>query len=140
MNLPNKDERGFFKKAGKIRDREVYDAYLVSHPYCACCGRRGKLSRHHIIGGAGRSDEVVNLAVLCLFLCHPLAEGERVANGNIRYEPLSLGQILTLKRLRFPDEVNLERLAELYGQPLPEEEPLPAWVGEMYQRNQRHRR
>lgn len=137
--LPSKDERGFFKKAGKIRDREVYDKYLVNHPYCACCGRRGKLSRHHLVGGAGRSDEVCNLITLDLFLCHPLAEGERIANGNLVYEPLSFGQILTLKRLRFPDEVNLERLAELYGQPLPEEEPLPDWAGEMFSRNQRNR-
>lgn len=128
MNLPRCDQRGFYRKANVVRDAVLYDLYLYTHPRCECCGRRFGLSRHHIIGGAGRSDEVCNLICLCLWRCHPLAEGERIVDGGVVYEPLSLGQVLTLKSMTAPDDFDPWRLAELYGQALPDFQALPGWV------------
>ena len=119
---------GIYRRCKPVRDRAFYDQYLMDHTRCFFCGQRDGLSRHHIIGGVGRSDEACNLTIACLMRCHPLAEGERVAEGKTIYEPLTLGMVLSVKKMRTPDEMNLERLTELYGQTLPDFEQPPAWI------------
>jgi len=121
-----------YKKCHPIRDREAYDLYLAQNPSCMICGRSANLSRHHIIGGTGRSDEPCNLIVACLLLCHLLAEGGIVKHNGKRFMPLSLGQMLSIKKARSPLEWNAERLAELRGSALPDLEPIPEWVDAMY--------
>lgn len=121
-----------YKKCKTVRDRALYDSYLMENPACQICGRTKNLSRHHIIGGVGRSDERCNLIVACLVLCHPLAEGARVVHGGEKFEPLTLGQVLAIKFLRTPEEWDGARLAELRGSALPEFETIPCWVQEMW--------
>jgi len=114
----------------KVRDKELYDQYLFDYPFCMVCrGKNGRhLSRHHIIGGAGRSDERCNLLVVCVECCHPLLEGARVIRNGERIEPITLGQSLSIKLAVTPDEWDAERLRELRGAALPDMEPIPDWV------------
>jgi hypothetical protein len=106
--------------------------YRLAARRCAACHSDGAkwgqwLEIHHIIGFPGRSDEPANWLCVC-HRCHVLLEGHRGRYNGVQYPPLTLGHALTFKRLEDPDNYNPERLAQLYGQALPDE--LPLWLGE----------
>lgn len=128
---------GIYKRCNPIKDNAVYDQYIIDFPFCQVCGSRFMLSRHHIIGGCARSDEGANLIVSCLDRCHPLMEGRRVVVRGVRYEPLTLGMVLAIKKLRTPDLWNPARLAELHGSSLPELEEILEWVHEAWRKRRK---
>jgi hypothetical protein len=90
---------------------------------------------HHIIR-SGRSDEACNEAFIC-GRCHDL-----VHDGNIRDKEsgellprLTLGIVLTLKRVREPESWDPDRLQALYGSTLPDLEPIPDFLEAEYRKN-----
>ena len=136
-------------KVKAVKSLEAYRAWALAHPFCQLCGKAHKdaefdgfcLTNHHLVKW-GRSDEPCNLLRLCWTPCHMVCEGLSVVNpdgvhAGDRYPKLTLGAALTLKRLRDPGEVDMERLAELRGYALPVEEPVPQfWLDEY--RRRRH--
>lgn len=116
-----------------IKDKDFYSDWAVEHDFCQCCGihrlkaqfeRWPGLSTHHMVK-PGRSDERCNLLRLCE-RCHACAEMETRVDGKGQKLPyLPLGVCLTIKQLREPEDVDLERLEYLYGQKLPVLEPYP---------------
>jgi len=81
---------------------------------CWACGRANvKLDLHHIIGGAGRSDERCNMSILCGGLtpnaCHPRANTDELPMGFILFRKWLLDQTGT----------DWARLAVLRGSFLP---------------------
>jgi hypothetical protein len=128
--------RDGYVRCRPVKDKRLYDLYLEEHPYCQICGVPSHvapntnggigLSRHHIVK-FGRSDEKCNLLSVCA-RCHSLAEGRLIRVGESLLPKLTLGIVLTLKQLRTPNEYNAERLAQLYGQTLPDLEQVPDWV------------
>lgn len=84
------------------------------------------LTVHHIIKPY-RSDEPCNYLLLC-HLCHDLAEGRRYRVDGKLLPKLSIGICLTIKKEADPEEWNAKRLEELYGQTLPDMEPLPDFL------------
>lgn len=92
------------------------------------CYAKDDLARHHIIK-FGRSDEWSNLMVLCC-RCHCLAHGQTIRSPYTGqpYPTLSLGVFLTVKHASNPELFDMARLQELYGQTLPDMEPVPEWI------------
>lgn len=106
-------------KAGVIKSvnhRRKWAKLFGGH--CFCCGTRDNLETHHIVKRP-KSDEWVNLVRLCLF-CHLRAEGSVVVTNAGRMMPLSLGQVLWLKRRCDMSNYNRDRLEELKGEAMPE--------------------
>lgn len=86
--------------------------------YCFNCGSLDNLETHHIVKRP-KSDEWCNLARLCLF-CHMRAEGSIINTLGRRLSPLSLGQVLWLKRRCDMANYNRDRLEQLKGEAMPE--------------------
>lgn len=134
------DGRGFYRKANPVKDPVLYGRYVEDFPYCQACGlplyaavkQTVSLTRHHIIKFR-RSDERCNLLVLCS-RDHDLAELRSVRRGGLLLPKLTLGVCLSLKLLRTPDEYDAERLAELFGQALPDLEPVPQFLVDEWRR------
>ena len=129
-----------YKKSRPVKDKELYDRYAMEHPYCQCCGVSASsapfqehcggvgLSRHHIVK-PGRSDEETNLFVCC-YRDHSLCEGLMIRDtrtGEL-FPKLTLGIVLSLKKLRDQHSYNFGRLEELYGCALPDLEPIPQFL------------
>lgn len=118
-------------KSGIKRDDGFRASWAVLHGWCQCCGvpqyraAWPGLQTHHIIQGVGRSDEACNLLNLCS-RCHDIFHGARVRVDGVLLPRITRGMLIRVKRLLFPDEHDAERLAVLYGRPLPDEEELPA--------------
>ncbi len=137
MNLTG---RPMYKKSRPVKDKEVYDQYARDHYWCEFCGVSATqapfkddcggvgLSRHHIIK-PGRSDEPTNLIVACQ-RDHSLCEGLliRDARTGLLFPKLTLGIVLSVKKLRSPLLFNFGRLQELYGCNLPDFEPVPQFL------------
>jgi len=80
-------------------------------------------------------DRGWNLLGLC-HRCHKSAEGERVVDDSGERMPvLTFAMCLSLKREADPEEWNPDLLAECYGRPLPELEPVPDYY---HQRRRRY--
>ncbi len=117
----------FFEKAGVADDPGLYALWNRAHPFCQACGipanpairEMRPISTHHLIKKA-RSDEPANLVRLC-HRCHDLAELLQVADFPL----LTLGILLTVKRLRDPAEYDPDRLVALLHKSLPDPEPIP---------------
>ena len=113
-------------------DPRGYRSWALAHPWCmACLVPASKapypgLANHHIIK-FGRTSEPCCLLRAC-GRCHDLFEGRQVRLDGILLPKLTLGVALTLKQMATPDEWNPTRLQELYGQTLPEREPIPDWL------------
>lgn len=132
-----KNDRPAYQKAKPVRDEKARKAWAKSRDHCAACGisRRDAprrdgglpLQTHHIIRGS-RSDEPTNLLCVCSRE-HGLVHDDqyRDAAGNL-LPKLTLGHILAIKHLREPDEFDAERLAVLFGSPLPDELPIPEFL------------
>lgn len=132
--------RPSYQRVNPIKDQDFYDQYVLDRPWCEFCGVPAAaaphqpdaggvgLTRHHIIKFK-RSDERTNVIVAC---CrdHALCEGLLVRNPQtgLLYPKLTLGIVLTVKRLRDPDGFDAKRLQELYGQTLPDFEPIPKFL------------
>jgi len=105
-----------FPAAGIVRDGEALELIGWRFPRCQVCGERGG-NRHHIIGGAGRSDEATNLIVLCgsgnASGCHAEAHGGE----------LTLARILWYKWRQDRANLSWVRLAILRRGHLPRPEP-----------------
>lgn len=105
-------------KLKPIKCRQTLGEYAARVTWCEACGfPNGYYDRahlHHIVK-RGRSDERCNLLALC-FGCH-----EKVHVGI----ELTLGVILSIKKLRDPAGWNPDRLAELRLKPLPDLLPIP---------------
>lgn len=100
-----------------VRSSTTVRRFAAENPACWCCGSSARLATHHIIGGAGRSDERCNLSRLCL-VCHERAEGQpfgiSVGGGpTVRLGPLTLANVLWLKMKRDPEHYDRGRLADL---------------------------
>lgn len=86
--------------------------------FCWACGRGyyhvNKLDLHHIVGGAGRSDERTNFSMLCGGFtpdaCHAKANTDELPMGFILYRKWQLD----------PDGTDWRRLAILRGSFLPD--------------------
>lgn len=122
-------------KRKPIKDKKAYDLWGMLHRYCQGCGisaadaalRDGVgLSRHHLVKFK-RSDEPTNLLCFC-WREHHLAEMGVLYRGQVKLPTLPLAVCLTLKKLRDPDEFDPARLEELYGQCLPDPEPIPDFL------------
>lgn len=112
-----------------VKNQNWYTAWNKDHTFCMACGipedaarvhRWPGLSTHHIIK-RGRSDEPCNLIRLCQ-RCHDAAEC--LGTGK-KFPWLTLGIILTIKKMRDPDNWNPERLKELRLKNLPDLLPVP---------------
>lgn len=124
--LPSRDERPL-RKLNSVKDRDVLQEYAETHHHCALCGSESRARQiHHIIGGrGGRSDERVNLLMVCFFPCHPFVD---LASN--------LGVVLYVKMLEGElDGVGMERLEVLHGKTLPEFEPIPEPFWSDYRKN-----
>lgn len=110
--LPRPSDTHLWPPANIVRDLEIVIAYRGEHQHCQLCGAAFqwdvRKELHHIIGGAGRSDERCNLIVLCngYHGCH----GE--VHGNL---PL----ILWAKWLTNKEDTDWVRLAVLARKFLP---------------------
>ena len=98
--------------------------FLENGPRCHVCGipwwsAIGErfpegLQCHHLIGGAGRSDEAANLLILCS-LCHACYHTPPQVWRGETWPALKIGMLLHVKWLRQLDQFNLTRLLELAG-------------------------
>ena len=129
-----------------VDDVPAVRAWRLKANWCAACGRTFNeyhaATAHHIIGGrGGRSDEPCNLLALCWDPCHMLAEGYDIhARGLIlrdgHYLPkITLAVAIKMKQRADPDEVDLERLAELNGKPLPDAAEIPEFFNALFLHN-----
>lgn len=131
-----------YQKAHPIRTaaaKKARVAWAKKVLRCQVCGidreagrrRDGGLDAecHHIIRGS-RSDEPTNWLLVC-YRCHGLIHDAVYRDEAGEELPrLTLGVILTVKRLRNPKEYDRQRLEQLFGQTLVDELPLP----EFYER------
>lgn len=105
-----------------VRSQTTVRRFAKAWPFCWNCGRRDALHSHHIIGGAGRSDIRENLSRLCVY-CHERAEGTTVCisqdGKTIRLKPLSLANVLYLKKHHDGEFYCRPRLRELRHRALP---------------------
>lgn len=102
-----------FPKMGVVHDLPAMKSYRWSHSHCQCCGRDltrdgVKAELHHIIGGAGRSDEPCNLIMLC--------DGYHGCHGKVHGQ---LSAVLYAKWKTDRANTDWVRLAILYGKFLP---------------------
>jgi hypothetical protein len=114
-----------------IRDKKTRRAWAASFPYCMACGASEYwpgLQTHHLIKFK-RSDECCNFLRLCT-VCHQAAEG-------IGKAPLTLAHCLWIKKERDPENWNPERLAQLYGKPLPDLCEPPLCFQKLFTQNQK---
>lgn len=129
-----------YSKCKPVKDKVFYDEYALERPWCEACGvSASRAPYHHHCGGVGlsrhhlvkfrRSDEATNLLVLCN-RDHQLAEGIllRDPSTGLLLPKLTLGMCLSIKKARSPELLDLDRLAELYGQALPDFEPIPEFI------------
>lgn len=131
-----------------VDDVPAVRAWRMKRDWCAACGRTfnefHSATAHHIIGGrGGRSDESCNLLALCWDPCHMAAEGydirmtekgPHLEDGH--YIPkITLAVALSMKARSDPDEVDLERLAELNGKPLPDAVEVPEFFNALFLNN-----
>lgn len=128
-------QHGAYQRVHPVRKVWTRRRWGMRHNYCAACGisdRRTRLETHHLVRFR-RSDEPCNLLRLC-GACHKAASGLFVVlRGFGRLPLLSFAACLALKKAADPEEWNGRRLAQLYGQPLPDPEPVPAWFGLRYE-------
>lgn len=115
-----------YERVGVVRDPEGRKLWAAQQERrCqVCLGKadwRG-FSVHHLIRGAGRSDEDCNWILVC-GSCHDRCPG----HDGSEYPKLTLGEMLTCKVLADPIEYDRPRLEALYGSPL-EVTPLPEWL------------
>lgn len=124
------------------RDRRKW-AKAIGH--CQACGilraaakrRDGGLDIecHHIIRGS-RSDEPTNWLMLC-HRCHGLVHDDVYYDADGSPLPrLTLGIILTVKKLRNPGEYDRDRLQQLFGYQLVDELELPGFLVREWSENQ----
>ena len=131
-----------------VDDVPAVRAWRMKRDWCAACGRTFNeyhaATAHHILGGrAGRSDEPCNLLALCWSPCHQLAEQENIRVSDVGYGPpgatylpkITLAVAIAMKRRADPDEVDLKRLAELNGKPLPDATEIPAFFNALFLHN-----
>lgn len=111
-------------RAGIIRDSSASREWLLTlsiaasccwHPWCCAV----ICDVHHIVGGAGRSDEFCNFSLLCR-IHHMAYHGERPVVDGVRVRGLTMGELLAVKRKLDFGSWNPTRLAQLRGQTLPE--------------------
>lgn len=108
------------------KDQRFYKSWSESRTSCAACGiskvsaekyRWPGLETHHIVK-PGRSHEACNLIRLCR-RCHQLAEGNDITGtiGGVEYiwDRLSIENVIWLKLLSEPKDVDLMRLSQLLG-------------------------
>lgn len=118
-----------------VRDVKSYREWSVAHDRCQVCQRNQEdvrcdgefpylLQTHHLIGGAGRSDEPCNLLRLCP-RCHEVYHGFRHRRNGGYWPPITMGVMLMAKKLGDPDEWNPDRLEHLRHRAIPELEPIP---------------
>lgn len=110
-----------------VKSKRTLGEYAARVQWCEACGvpadAEGRiwdatLELHHIIK-RGRSDERTNLIRLCR-ICHCRAE----ATSAPKFW-LTLGVILSIKKLRDPTGWDAKRLAELRLKNLPDLLPIP---------------
>lgn len=122
------------KRCRPVRDRAFRRGWAAAHPWCFCCGGEGDwlgLQVHHLVK-PGRSDEAVNLMMLCDF-CHRATHGAILRGEDGWLWPnLTLGMQFALKQLREPDIWDQARLEELWGRYLPDLEDVPDVYLEMF--------
>lgn len=111
-----------FPRANIVRCPRTVQSYRFNWLKCQICGlplttRHGDV--HHIVGGAGRSDEACNLLRLCNSFsgCHDESWS------------VMLPQALWAKWRTNRENLDWVRLAVLLGHFLPEPKP-PAWYNE----------
>lgn len=133
-----------YQRVRPVKDAVFYRAWALAHPFCQCCGVPEaaapnapgcggiSLSTHHIVKFK-RSDEACNLLRLCQ-RCHDLAEMRSVRVKGELLPLLYLSVVLTIKRVRDPDAWDPARLEILFGRPLPDPDPVPAFAEESYRR------
>ena len=137
-----------------VDDVPAVRAWRMKRDWCAACGRAfnefHNPTVHHIIGGrGGRSDEPCNLLALCWEPCHMLAEGLDIPDPRDKFNVLvssgesrsrllpkiTLAVAIAMKARSDPDEVDLDRLAELNGKPLPDATEIPAFFNALFLHN-----
>ena len=129
-----------------VNDVHAVRAWRLKADWCAACGRTfnefHSPTVHHILGGrCGRSDEPCNLLALCWEPCHMLAEGYDIPfidydRMQSRLMPkITLAIAIALKQRADPDEVDLDRLAELNGKPLPDAVEVPEFFNALFLNN-----
>ncbi len=118
-----------------VRDAAVRREWAIVHDKCQVCGRNEQqikrdsefpnlLQTHHLIGGAGRSDEPCNFLRLCP-RCHEVYHGFRVKRNGTYWPNLTMGMLLTAKREADGDEWDPARLSVLRHRKIPDLEPIP---------------
>jgi hypothetical protein len=100
-----------FPSADIVRAPDRVSYYRQQNPLCSFC-EAPRAEVHHIIGGAGRSDEWCNFLSVCR-RCH----GQIVGRAG-------LAKVLFAKWSDDPLATDWVRLAILYRQFLPRPEPL----------------
>lgn len=139
--MPNLTGRPMYQKANAIHDEASRKNWAKQRTHCQICGRLKSKpycgvphQTHHIIRGS-RSDEPCNF----LFVdarCHDLIhDGQIRGDDGELLTKLSLGHVLTIKRIREPEEFDAERLAVLFGGTLPDELPIPDFLEIEYRKN-----
>lgn len=116
MNVTNSNR-------GCVRDDDFRRQwFLDSGPRCHVCGIPWwqamkerfpeALYVHHLVGGAGRSDEAANLLILCS-LCHSCYHTPPQVWRGEKWPALTMGMLLRVKAERQPKQFDLARLLAL---------------------------
>lgn len=112
-----------FDRADPCKSEAFYQAWSRAHEFCQACGVHKNaapwqpfsggigLSTHHV-EKRGRAHEACNLIRLCN-RDHRLAEGDTIRSNGVVLPTLTRHLCLLLKKLREPNEYDIDRIREL---------------------------
>jgi hypothetical protein len=126
------------------KSKTLYTQFAMSHTFCIGCGRSDEQARrdfggiplqtHHFIRDHRASEWCV--LARCCWREHELAHGHTIrVTGELVLPKLHIGTFMTLKLVRYPEEVDWDRCRQLRGSNLPDFEPIPDWLEEDFRKH-----